>query len=189
MIKSTLKFISIFFFFASSHVYASFITSDLAKNTFITHGGYDWTWASPVNVTDYNRSDFVNGQITQITNTFKDADFHTGWMEVVNSVANPNLEQLFSKLTLDLFTDANGNIIHSVAYWNSNFTDVNKAQFNTRLGKKNDTANSPLFYFETFYVRASLPSKPTVAKVPEPTTLFIFGIGLLGFALRKRMCQ
>jgi hypothetical protein len=167
----------------SSHAYAGYITTDLTEDNYISYQGYDWTWASPVNETNYDREDFVNGRVI---NTFQDADFHTGWMDIVNTIADPNLEQLFASLSLDNFKDASGNIIHSVAYWNSYFTTVDELQFGTRLGQKNDTPNSSSFYFETFYVRASVA--PTT-NVPEPATLFILAIGLVGVAIRQKVAK
>lgn len=179
MIKHTFKSLIAFFLLISSSASAGLITTELTEDTYISIGGYDWTWASPVNVSDYDFFDFGNGQVT---NTFKDSNFHSGWMDIVNTPNDPLLEQLFLGLTLADFTDKNGDIIHSVAYWNTDFTDVNADQFDRRAGKKNNMANSPSFFFETFYVRASVAP----ASVPEPTTLFILSAGLIGFALRKR---
>lgn len=162
---------------ASSSAIAGLITTELSEDTYISYGGYDWTWASPVNVTNYELYDFNNGKRV---NEFKSADFHTGWMEIVNTNSNPDLERLFLELELSNFTSNNGFIINSVSYWNTIITEVDVDQFGERLGKKNDLGNEQYFNYETFYVRAS------VAKVPEPTTLFIFAAGLLGFTLRKR---
>ena len=179
MFKYTFKSFITIFLLISTSASAGLITTELTEDAYISVGGYDWTWASPVNVTDYTVFDFVNGQVT---NTFKDANFHSGWMDIVNTPTNPLLEQLFFGLTLADFTDKNGDIINSVAYWNTDFTDVNADQFDRRLGKKNNMVNSPTFFFETFYVRASVAP----ASVPEPTTLFILSAGLISFALRKR---
>ena len=181
MIKYIFTLIIALFMMASSSASAGLITTDLTEDTYISYGGYDWTWASPVNVTNYVINDFQNGQRT---NEFKDADFHAGWMEIVNSANNPDLESLFLDLELSDFIDVNNVIISSVSYWNTLFTDVDVTQFNERLGKKNDQGDDQFFNYETFYVRASNTQAP--ATVPEPTTLFIFAASLAGFALRQR---
>jgi hypothetical protein len=179
MIKSASKLLFSFLLLLSNSAFAGIITSDLAEDTYFSYGGYDWTWASSVNVTNYERSIFGQGILT---NTFEDASFHSGWMEIVNSAEHPLLEQLFSELTLANFTDDDNNQIHSAAYWNTNFDTVDSSQFSSRRGQKNPDDDTPFVYFETFYVRASL----SAANVPEPTTLFIFGIGLVGLGLRQR---
>ena len=179
MIKSASKLLCLFLFLLSSSAYSGAITTDLTEDTYFTYGGYDWTWASSVNVTNYDL--FVFGQ-GAISNTFEDASFHNGWMEIVNSIEHPMLEQLFSELTLANFTDGN-DIIHSAGYWNSTFITVDEDQFANRKGQKNPNDLTSDFHFETFYVRASVTS------VPEPTTLLIFGAGLLGLGIRKKIAK
>ena len=51
------------------------------------------------------------------------------------------------------------------------------------------TSNMPAEWnFETFYVRDTVSTQPVT--VPEPTTLLIFSVGLLGFSsLRQRMSK
>jgi hypothetical protein len=183
MIKSALKLVCSFLFLLSSSAFAGIITTDLTEDTYFSYGGYDWTWASPVNVTNYEQSIF--GGLKE-TNTFESASFHVGWMEIVNSAEHPDLVQLFWELTLANFTDASGNFIHSVRFWNSDFDTVNANQFANRKGAKNLNDGASDFHFETFYVRTSLAP---VASVPEPTTLFIFGTSLLGLAIRKRITK
>jgi len=60
--------------------------------------------------------------------------------------------------------------------------DISDFESGSKSGVKTVEGSSDENY-ETFYVRASLPE---AAQVPEPTTLFIFAAGLVGFALRKR---
>jgi hypothetical protein len=176
MIKFTLKFFIPVLMLVSSSSFAGLITTDLAEGTYITHEGYDWTWASKVNVT--NVVDGFTGN--QILNTFEDAGSHAGWMEIVNTATDPDLERLFLELTLSLFTDVNGESIHSAAYWNSTYTDVDHGSFALRSGQKNDDAGSLTAYFETFYVRV------TPSQVPEPSTIMIFAIALIALSSRKR---
>lgn len=148
------------------------ITEDLAADTYITYQGYDWTWAAPINTTNYSDNDPTTG--VWVDNVFEDASFHTGWMYI----DTPELNALFSTLTLADFTNSNNEIIQSVAYWNSHFVHVDTGDFNQRSGVK--SADVGAENNETFYVRVA------VAQVPEPTTLFIFAASLLGFSIRKR---
>jgi hypothetical protein len=179
MIKFTLKLLLPLLLLITNSTFAGVIITDLTEDTYITYQGYDWTWASSVNTT--LNSVTVFGETTEAEeNRFEDANFHAGWMEIVT----PELEVLFRELTIELFTKANGDFIHSVTYWNSIYTHVDAIDFDTRLGAKNDDSDSDTDYFETFYVRTAVV--PAVAQVPEPTTLFIFAAGLLGFTLRKR---
>lgn len=181
-----IKFASILLcsFLLSSSAFAGIINSDLTEDTYFSYGGYDWTWASSINITNYERIIFGQGLVK---NTFVDASFHDGWIEIVNSAEHPTLKQLFSELTLSNFLDSNDNPIHSAAYWNSTFHTVDKSQFERRKGMKNPDDSVSDFYYETFYVRVTPPAQPIT--VPEPTTLLIFGATLIGFSLRQRMTK
>ncbi|MFT6418133.1 MAG: hypothetical protein ACJAVU_000339 [Cognaticolwellia sp.] len=189
MIKNLFKLITTLFLLVSNCSFAGFITTDLTEDTYITYKGYDWTWASSVNVTTYDLVDFFTEE--KVKNIFEDASVHQGWMSFS---AGSDLDFIFQEIVFDDFLDGNKKVIQSFAYWNSYFIDVDKefndgtpllktTMFNQRRGAKDDNDNG-FENFETFYVRASVAQAPAV--VPEPTTLFIFGAGLLGFALRKR---
>jgi hypothetical protein len=175
MIKLIKKFVFPLFFLISSSAFAGLI-ADLPKSTYFSQGGYDWTWASPVNVTTQNFGGGFGGG-PAFTNTFEDADFHTGWMEF-DEIINPDIYALFEALTVGDFTRTDGSIIHSAVYWNSYYTGVDKTQFDMRKGKKND--NLPINNYETFYVRN------TPSQVPEPSTIMIFAIAIIALSLRKR---
>ncbi|AWB58980.1 PEP-CTERM sorting domain-containing protein [Colwellia sp. Arc7-D] len=179
MIKFTLKLLFPLLLLISNSAIAGLITTDLTRDTYITYKGYDWTWASTINTTLYSDSAFGEEEDPE-ENTFKDADFHAGWMVIVGI----ELEGLFGELKLTNFTKTNGDFIHSLSYWNSIYTEVFAGGFAYRIGAKNDEKDSETRTYDTFYVRSSVAQAPAV--VPEPTTLFIFGAGLLGFALRKR---
>lgn len=181
MIKSALKLLIAFMLLVASRAFAGYITTDLSEDTYITYAGYDWTWAAPVSVTNLSGLDPTTD--VWVDNVFENPDVHLGWMAIVGV----ELEQLFSELTLIDFK-RNGNIIQSVAYWNSHFIHVDEVDFDTRVGVK-----GPDGYLneesETFYVRSSVINAPTPTDVPEPTTLFIFSVGLFAFILRKCMTQ
>jgi hypothetical protein len=189
MIKSTLKFISVLCFFLTSNVFAGYIATDLTEDTYITYKGYDWTWASSVNVTNYEKSDFFTGEI--VSNTFEDASVHSGWLSFTTG---SDLDVIFQELTLSDFM-RNNTAVQSFAYWNSFFDAVdpvfdeghanfNPLEFALRSGMKDDTGDFE--NNETFYVRASIA--PTIS-VPEPTTLLILAIGLLGVVIRQKIAK
>lgn len=190
MINSSLKFISVLCFLLTSSAFAGYIATDLTEDTYITYKGYDWTWASSVNVTNYEKSDFFTGEV--VSNTFENASVHSGWMSFTTG---SDLDTIFQELTLSNFL--RGDVaIQSFAYWNSYFDEVdsvfqvghvnfNALEFGLRSGLKDDTGSFE--NNETFYVRASLSPSQPATPVPEPTTLFIFGIGLVGFAFRQKI--
>jgi hypothetical protein len=175
MIKFTFKLLIAALLLVSSSSFAGYIATDLTEDTYITYGGYDWTWAAPVNTTNFEGINPANNE--WVTNVFEDPTVHDGWGFIEGS----ELELLFSELTIEHFKRVtDGTIIQSAAYWNSHFTHVDEVNFDDRSGLK-EVDGHTFNYYETFYVRSA------VAKVPEPTTLFIFAAGLFGFALRKRM--
>ncbi len=174
MIKFTFKLLIATLLLVSSSSFAGLITTDLTEDNFISYKGMDWAWASPVNVTPY------------YTNILMAPEFHTGWRYA--TVAELNILRLNSEEILDLFTriDSSGNTYykHAVEYWNTELDYIDVDDFESLKINSLLTSNPQLKWdYETFYVRAS------VAKVPEPTTLFIFAAGLFGFALRKRMTK
>lgn len=181
MIKFLLKFtLPLFFSFSAS---AGLITTDLVNDyekndlTFITYGGYDWTWASSVSTTNFSATDPTTGK--WVDNVFDDPTTRAGWMSIpAAQLLDIEVKRLFSSLELDLFK-RNGKLIQSAAYWNSHFVHVDVDDFNKRVGIKGADG----YVFEendTFYVRKSVA-------VPEPSTLFVFAIGLLALTLRKRL--
>lgn len=176
MIKFTLKLLLPFLLLVSSSAFAGLITSDLTEDDYITYNGIDWAWASPINVTPY------------YSNLLMAPEFHDGWRYATEE----ELNILRTELTIADFTrtDAFGvtYYVEAVEYWNTELTsvDIDVDDFNS--GKINSmlTLNMPTEWdFETFYVRATNAN----ANVPEPTTLFIFAAGLLGFAIRKRSAK
>lgn len=178
MIKSTLKLLILLLLLVSSRSFAGYIATDLTDDTYITYGGYDWTWAAPVSVTNLSGIDPTTNE--WVDNVFEDPSVHIGWMAIVS----PELKLLFDELTLTDFKRPNGEIIQSVAYWNSHFVHVDEGNFDIRVGVK-----GPDGYLDevsdTFYVRSSVVNVRIV--VPEPATLLVFSVGLFAFACRKRI--
>jgi len=175
MIKSILKVLFSLVLFTSNQAYAGLMTANLSENSYITYGGYDWTWASPVNTTKFEGIDPATHLF--VTNLFKDPSAHAGWFFIEGN----ELEGLFSTLTLADF-QRNGRVIQSAAYWNSHFTHIDTVNFNSRSGIKS-LKGSVVNYYDTFYVRVA------TIKVPEPTSLLILAAALLGFIRRKPIQQ
>jgi hypothetical protein len=178
MRKLKLTIISVIFYCISQQAIAGIITADLPENTYITYGGYDWTWASPVSVTNYSY-DFFNGiELVPVENYFADPTAHQGWMFI-----SDELGILFENLTLEDFTDTNDDIIHSFSYWNSHFNNVSQADiinfdireyYNLKMLEDGHRAKN----YETFYVRVA------VTNIPEPLTIVFFTLGLITLTIR-----
>jgi hypothetical protein len=189
MRKLKLTIITVIFYCISQQAIASIITADLPENTYITYGGYDWTWASPVSVTNYSY-DFFNGiELVPVENYFADPTAHQGWMFI-----SDELSALFENLTLEDFTDTNDDIIHSFSYWNSIFSNVSElsiSDFDNILQGSIRNFGDGEYYnlimledgnrredYETFYVRVAVNS------IPEPLTIIIFTLGLIILTIR-----
>jgi hypothetical protein len=152
-------------------VNASLIATDLPEHTYISYAGYDWTWVAPVSSTEFV---FDSGNSTNI---LQDPNFYAGWMFIVGE----ELTSLFDDLSIAHFTDINGDIIQSTAYWNSHFEHVDVYDFisGDHYNYAKVAFNHPYVNFETFYVRKSLE------KVPEPFMLVVFAMGLMIFVSRR----
>jgi hypothetical protein len=173
MIKLIIKFVFPIFFLISSSAFAGLITTELAEDTYISYEGYDWTWASPVNVETYNNGSGLGTNTLEAPNAFG-----RDWL----FIEGVDLLALFDELTVDMFKKTDGTLITSVLYWNSLYTevDMDEANFNLKSSVWNVI---PLDFFnqrDTFYVRN------TPSQVPEPSTIMIFAIALIALSLRKR---
>jgi hypothetical protein len=137
---------------------ATIITTPLPSNVYITQGDLDWTWASPVNVQYFQ------------DNELKLPSFHSeGWRFATD------LEMASHPLLAD-FTRPDGSYIQSVAYWNTVYTHVDYSDLNSGYVYSawgHDVA-------ETLYVRGGNET------VPEPATMLLFGLGLMGLAGVRR---
>jgi len=187
MIKSILSLLVVCFLLVSSASFAGPIlcetdvapdptpcldAGNVSSEFYITKGNFDWVWAS-----------FVNTQFTFGINELKLPTFAGRNWKFAESVAE--LEALM-QLTLPDFTRADNSIIEATKYWNTKIHGVNTDNLsNKEISSSWVAGDHDFFYYDTFYVRASTASLPI--NVPEPTTLFIFAAGLLGFTMRKRM--
>jgi len=183
----------------------------LAQNTYVSYGGYDWTWASTYNVQFYfcdpksdnstnNYDNYLTSVYsssgsacnTDISNQLMSADYHQGWSFFEDLFINTNINDYITGLATqngillqDFFKDGNGNKVQSFDYWNTsiNTTSGFNSPFASDWRNKSRAAVSffsdPSAFANTIYVRKSQP-------VPEPSTIFILAIGLLGLSARLR---
>ncbi|GHE99201.1 PEP-CTERM sorting domain-containing protein [Thalassotalea profundi] len=177
--------------FVSSSSHATLITDSslITSDHYVSVGSLDFAWASPVNVEywdDYN-------QLYAPT-------IHEGW----DYATSEELEILFENVTLADFYISDGVYRNAAKFWNSYFEDVvlrftvggveyvdisNLDNFTNKQVKSfwtvgdMDTFGSD---FETFYVRRNNQGGGGSVDVPEPTTVMIFGFGLIALALRKK---
>lgn len=170
MIKFYLKLASFIALFLSSIAHAGLITTDLTEDNYITVGNLDWAWASPVNVPSV------------MSNTLFVPTIHTGWRYAVGDEL-----LILQSLTLSQFEvrDANNNLLYikqAVEYWNDLATHIDVDDFNAGMRASTWTTDPANEYnYETFYVRG--------VKVPEPSSIMIFGIALIALSMRKRTAK
>jgi len=189
-------------------------SEDLTQDQYVTFGGYDWTWASTFNVQFYfcnpssdvgftNYDDLLttvsSGEACKAdtANQLMAASFHQGWSfyEDIAELytAETSIDSYLTNYAAakgltnaQLFT-RNNDIVNSFSYWNtsSDKTSAFDNPFASKWTDKGRTAVFPFFdnavYQNTIYVRKSKP-------VPEPSTILIFGLALIGLSskLRKR---
>ena len=182
MIKSTLKLLMPCLLLISSASFASPILCDdspencLNSNTissefYITKDGFDWVWASFVNI------QFAYGGLNEL----KLPTFNGRNWKFAETTAELNALLL---LTLADFTRTDGTIIEASKFWNTQIHGVDVDNLNDKdiasVWVAND--NDAKFYYDPFYVR----TQAAPASIPEPSTLGILCAGLLGFTFGKR---
>jgi len=165
MIKFTQWLFATILFIQSGVASATLITTDLADDTYITVNGIDWTWASSVNSEIFG------------SNQLMAPSFH-GW----RFATEEEITFLKTSLTLADFTRDDGTYIHSTDYWNTQMFDINTLNFiDDAVSSQWVPEGAFNSYFETFYVRAA-----QTTPVPEPTSIAIFGLGLIALVCRKK---
>lgn len=170
------------------------LTTNLYNINYITAFGYDWAWASPVN------AEFWYG-LASNPNFNHDDD----QIDYYNRLYSPLLQQnwdfakqengtlaLMQQLTIGHFTNNETNeLIQATQFFNSHFHYVDidnmiSKSFASEWVDPNDSFRIALFgNFETIYVRESA-SAPSPNPIPEPSTIAIFGLALIVFAIRTK---
>jgi hypothetical protein len=144
---------------------------------YITRDGYDWVWASSVNVENFDGQNTLHAPQLQKNWQFATGDF---------------FDVLIDDLTIMDFTNGDGEYIHAAQFFNSNFDEI--ADTFSPFIFTLDFVSSEFYTFafnddeasyDTFYVRDS-NLRPSLV-VPEPTTLMIFTLGLIALVSKKRL--
>lgn len=193
MIKFTQKCLFIFVLLFLNPVQAGLITSDLTEDNYIVIDDLQWAWASPINVEIWGN------------NTLYAPELHNGWgyatpaqLELLKAAIRADL----ADNVFELFTRSNSNgtfFVHAFEYWNSFYSSVNEtddvtAEIVRSVWAENDPLapdSASLAYMlmeqaDTFYVRVNAQQGGGSVDVPEPTTLLIFGFGLIALSLRNK---
>ena len=112
-----------------------------------------------------------------------------GWM-FIEQIDGVDIDLVSTLFKQGLFADNQGGFKNGFEYWNTDagaIASVNPFGMRfisdwTILGQAGSDPflQDPRFYSNVFYARESQP-------VPEPSTLMVFALGLLGLTLRKRI--
>jgi len=150
------------------------LTSDLLGVNYINYKGFDWAWASKVNIEDFEGVNTLYAPGVQKNWQFADAGL---------------LKILKEELDITDFTDDNNQIIHASSFFNSTFVDVDGINFRPdSLSSEWVSADNPwaslLGAYETFYVRKTVTNNPK--PIPEPLSIFIFATALIALQIKMR---
>lgn len=162
----------------SGQTSATLITdsSQLTDNFYVTYQDIDFAWASPINIEYWG------------VNQLHAPDLHVGW-----DYASPEELQIF-KDSFDImhFTRTDGTYKHAAEFWNTSFTEVQVCSASDNNCYDHNIENLKMLairsswsqpgefeqFFETIYVRRN--------SIPEPSTIAIFGLALIAFAIRTK---
>ena len=151
------------------------LVNGLLGINYINYKGYDWAWASPVNLESFRG------------NTLYAPELQKNW-QFADQIL---LDILKTELTLADFTDNNGNIIHAVNFFNSVFSHVDKTNFDTDSVSSEWTDPDAFMAdilggFETFYVRETPTPSADIQPIPEPLSILIFATAFLLLHIKMR---
>ncbi len=218
------KYLLVFFCFISVSSQAGVITkpwtAPISNTQYISLAGYDWVWASSINIqfyacqpTNVDGSDFNFDAYTStvyqpttlaqksacnpyLSNQLMGPSYNQeNWFfyeDLFNSQISvseylSNLATIQGKSLQDLFLDSGGNPIEAFNFWNTSASIIggmnNPFTSDWRVDPRFVGFMGSYKPINTIYVRKS---KTQSQPVPEPSTLFIFAIGLFALAFRLK---
>lgn len=138
---------------------AALTVGPLPDTAYITIGGLDWAWASPVNVQFHG------------SNELMPPEFQEGWRFATDA-------EMASLPSLADFTRPDGSLIKAPEYWNTYYTHVDPTDYAGGY-VASQWGSGPYDEYDTVYVR-------DVSVIPAPGALALVGAGLLSLVARRR---
>ncbi len=140
------------------------LVSDLEGVNYITYKGWDFVWASPVNVEIHGNN----------LNILYPPSIQKNWTFLESY---PQAKSIFdNELTIENFKDSEGGIIHATQFFNNNYHYVNEMDFSGGLIRSQFVTKDDLPWIqdllrqaETVFVR-NVADRPVDIIIPEGTT-------------------